>query len=153
MITAQIETLANGLEELKPLLPVHWEELALNQDEVPLDPQYEEYLKRERLGMVLYVTLRKSGKLIGYFVGFVAPGMHYKTCLTLTMDIFYIYPDHRGDGGGLILFNMVKREAKRRGVQRWFVGNKEHANFHATRLFEAMGFQKIETYYSMMLGD
>lgn len=154
MITAQIESLTQGLEELKPLLPLHYEELSLHQFHgIPLNPQYDEYLRRDAAGMVLYVTLREDGKLIGYFIGFIASGMHYKDCLTLTMDIFYVIPEHRGSKGGITLFSAVKNEAKRRGVKAWFMGNKEHSKVHATALFEAMQAEKAETYYCLWLGD
>lgn len=151
MITAQIEPL--NLDELKPLLPKHYEELSLHQFHgFPLNPQYGVYLAREQDGQLLYATLRQYGVLCGYFVGFVNPGLHYQDCLTLTMDIFYILPEFRGNGGGVTLFTEVKREAVRRGVKAWFVGNKEHSKVHATALFEALGFEKSETYYCMWLG-
>ena len=151
MMTAQVETLEHGLDELKPILPLHWAELGLNRDEIPLDPQYEVYLQRERNGEVLYVTVRKDGDLIGYFVGFIAPGLHYQTCLTLIMDIFYIHPDHRGAACGILLFDMVRLEARRRGVRRWFVGHKEHSKIHPAKLFAHYGFEQVETFYSLML--
>ena len=96
-------------------------------------------------------TNREAGKLVGYFVGFVAPGLHYETCLTLTMDIFYVHPDHRRGIGGLKLFRAVEKEAKRRGVQRMLVGSKCHAD--ASTLFERLGYTEVERYYSMWLGD
>lgn len=151
MITAHVESLTSVLPSLKPLLPIHWEELGLNRDTVPLDPQYGTYLARDAYGEVLFVALRKQGDLIGYFIGFVAPGLHYQTCMTLTMDIFYVLPEHRGSKAGVALFSEVKDEAKRRGVRRWFVGNKEHSKVHAEQLFLHLGFEKVETYYSMML--
>jgi len=150
MITSQIESFRERLDELKPLLPLHYEELALDKDSVPLDPQYDLYFAREARGELLFVTLREEGALIGYFIGFIAPGMHYRTCLTLTMDIFYVHPEHRGKRGGLTLFQAVKKEAIRRGVNRWFVGHKTHMP-DAGRLFKLMGFREIETSYSMML--
>lgn len=153
MITFQRESFRDRLGELKPLLPLHWEELALDKDKVPLDPQYDIYVAREDRGELLFVTCRENGILCGYFIGFIAPGLHYKTCLTLTMDIFYIVPEHRGNRAGVGLFEFVKKEAIRRRVQRWFVGNKEHAKVHAEALFSHLGFEKVETYYSMWLGD
>ena len=151
MITAQVESLAQMLEQLKSMFPAHWEELALNKDKEPLDPQYDLYLQRDRRGEVLLVTLRQDGDLVGYFVGFIAPGLHYKTCLTLTMDIFYIWPGARGLCGGLILFKAVQKEAKRRGVQRMYVGSKLHAD--ASWLFEKLGYEEVERYYSIWLGE
>lgn len=150
MLTAQVEEFSDQLEELKPLLPLHYAELALNQDRVPLSPQYSTYLERDSRGEVLFITLRDKGELAGYFIGFVAPGLHYSTCLTLTMDIFYVHPDHRGAGGGFHLFRYVEQEAKRRGIQRMFVGSKCHKE--ASWLFEKLGYQKVEVYYSAWLG-
>lgn len=150
MITAHLEKLADSLEELKPILPLHYKELALNQDDVPLDPQYDVYMAREANGELIFVALRDAGNLVGYFIGFIAPGLHYKTCLTCTMDIFYVHPEWRGNNGGAVLFKFVEKELKRRGVQRWFVGSKNHKE--STFLFEKLGFDPVETYYSKMLG-
>lgn len=151
MITIAVESLTEGLEELKRYFPLHWEELALNKDKVPLDPQYDIYLRRDALGEVMYLTVRECGILIGYFVGFVAPGLHYKTCLTLTLDIFYIDPEKRTSRSGFRLFKAVEHEAKRRGVQRMFVGSKLHKD--ASRLFEALKYTEVERYYTHWLGD
>jgi GNAT superfamily N-acetyltransferase len=149
-LTAQVESLTALLPELKPLFPEHYRELALNQDDVPLDPQYDEYLRRDAAGAVMLVTLRDRGSLAGYFVAFVAPGLHYRTCLTLTMDIFWVHPVHRGKMGGVTLFRAVEKEARRRGVQRMFAGSKCHKE--ASFLFERLGYDRVEVYYSKWLG-
>lgn len=149
MITAQVESFMAQLDELKPILPTHYEELALDKDDCPLDPRYDVYERMEAAGELLFVTLRQRGALIGYFIGFVHPGLHYQTVLTCHMDIFYVHPEHRGNGGGQILFAEVERELKRRGVTRWFVGAKLHLD--ASWLFERLGFRRIEVYYSKVL--
>lgn len=151
MLTVAIESLTEGLEEIKALLPIHWQELALNKDKVPLDPQYEEYKKRDSLGMVIYATLRERGELRGYFVGFVAPGLHYRTCLTCHMDIFYVHPEHRNGRGGYKLYKEVEKELKRRGVARIFVGFKIHMP-DAKRLYEMLGYEPCEETYTKYIG-
>lgn len=151
MITAQAEPFPPFLEEVKPILPLHYEELALHKEKVPLDPQYHIYLARDELGEVVVVTLRDTGKLIGYFVGFIAPGLHYRTCLTCNMDIFYVHPEHRGRGAGFVLFREVEKELKRRGVQRLFVGSKLHKD--ASWMFERLGYTEVERYYTTWLGE
>ena len=151
MLTAQIESFTERLEEFRPLFPLHWEELALNKDKVPLDPQYDIYIQREARGELLFVTLRELGTPVGYFIGFIAPGLHYRTCLTCTMDIFYVHPAKRGGRGGIKLFKFVEKELRRRGVDRWFVGSKCHAD--ASWLFEILGFDRVEVYYSKWLGE
>lgn len=92
MITAHIESFEENLEYLKPLLPIHYRELALNQDKVPLSPQFDKYAAAEQHGELIFITLRKAGQMVGYFIGFIAPGLHYSTCLTCQMDIFYVLP-------------------------------------------------------------
>jgi len=81
----------------------------------------------------------------------VAPGLHYKTCLTLTMDIFWVKPEYRGKSAGIRLFKTVEAEARRRGVQRMFMGSKLHKD--AGWLFEKLDYKPVETYYSKFLGE
>ncbi|MES3022739.1 MAG: hypothetical protein V4857_14260 [Pseudomonadota bacterium] len=151
MLTCHIESLADRLEEIKVLLPEHYKELALNQDKVPLSPQYEVYLERERAGGLLFVTMRDAGGMVGYFLGFIAPGLHYSTCLTCTMDIFYVRKDKRKGSAGVRLFRFVEAELRRRRVQRWFMGSKIQAD--ASALFKRIGAAPVETYYSKWLGE
>lgn len=151
-LKVQTERLVEKLDDIKPLLPVHWEELALDQDKVPLDPQYDIYLAREARGELVYVTVRnEDDELVGYFIGFIAPGLHYKTCLTCNMDIFYILPEYRGKRAGEMLFQFVELHLKSRGVDRWFVGSKMHKD--SSFLFKMLGFEQVETYYSKWIGD
>jgi len=151
MMTFAVESLTENLESLKPMFPLHWQELALNKDQVPLDPQYDIYLARDARGEVMFIAGREAGEIMAYFVGFVAPGLHYKTCLTLTMDIFWVKPEYRGKSAGIRLFKTVEAEARRRGVQRMFMGSKLHKD--AGWLFEKLDYKPVETYYSKFLGE
>lgn len=151
MITCSVEQLEDVLPEMKLLFGGHWEELALDKASVPLDPQYDVYLERERQGQTLTVVMRENALIIGYWVGFIAPGLHYRTCLTATMDIFYIKPEARGGTKALKMFRFVERELVRRGVQRWIMGTKLHHD--VGRMFEALGLRPIETYYSKLLKE
>jgi GNAT superfamily N-acetyltransferase len=151
MITCHVESFEERLAELQVLLPLHYRELAMNQDKVPLSPIYSHYIDRERAGGLLFVTLRDAGQLVGYFIGFIAPGLHYSTCLTCTMDIFYVHPDKRTGSAGVRMFRFVETELKRRGVQRWFMGSKIQAD--ASALFKRIGAAPVETYYSKWIGE
>lgn len=151
MLTCHVESFEERLSELQTLLPEHYKELALNQDKVPLDPQYGVYIERERQGALLFVTLRDAGELVGYLIAFIAPGLHYKTCLTCITDIFYVRQDKRGSRAGVRLMQFVEAELKRRGVQRWFIGSKLHKD--ASPLFEYMDMSPVETTFTKWLGD
>lgn len=152
MITTAVESLREGIEELKVLLPTHYRELALNKDKVPLRPLYDQYFRLEESGNLMYVTLREAGELVGYFIGFIRPHMHYETMLVCTMDIFYVDPERRtaNPRAGVKLFRAVEKEAQRRGVHNLVVGSKLHKD--ASILFKYLGFDPIETYYAKWIG-
>jgi GNAT superfamily N-acetyltransferase len=151
MITFQEETYDEVFKEMTEIFPTHWKELALDQEQVPLDPQYEVYRDREKAGQLLVLTIRKDSVMVGYFIGFVCPALHYKTCLTCTMDIFYVHPDHRGGSLGVKLFTRVKDICKSRGVKKIVVGSKMHKD--ASVLFERLGYTEIERFFSLWIGD
>lgn len=150
MITAVPEPFMSQVEELKPLLPLHWEELGIYKDKQPLDPFWEAYDSLEKAGQLLYVPLRNHGALVGYFIGTITPGLHYRQTLTCRMDICFVTPPHRGEAGRY-LFDAVKGELKRRGVQIWWVGSKDHHPIEG--FYEALGFERQETHFAMWIGE
>ena len=150
MITAGPEPWRPTIDEMMPLLPLHWDELALDKYFVPLMPQWHVYDERAAKGEFHIVVLREGGRIIGYYWGFIAPGLHYAQTLTAHMDIFFVHPEHRRGRNGIILFEAVERELRRRGVQRWVVGAKLHKD--ASPLFKRLGFTPIEMYHSKWLG-
>ncbi|MCY1459922.1 hypothetical protein D9M71_774380 [compost metagenome] len=123
----------------------------MNKDKVPLSPRWDQYVAQEAAGVLFFVALRDAGKLAGYFIGFVSPGLHYSTCLTCIQDIFYVKPDDRGAAAGKILFDFVETELKRRGVQRLITNSKNH--FPAAWMFDRRGYECIETIHSKWIGD
>jgi len=151
MITAQIESLSDCLEEMTPLFPEHHKELGLFQDKMPLDPNYDLYWRREASGELVMATIRKNGKIVGYWPTFISPGMHYKSTLTATMDILWVHPDERGSHAGMMLFDVLKKELKRRGVKLWWAGSKNHKQIEW--FLKMCGFEPAETYFCMWLGD
>lgn len=151
MLTAQVELLRDMLPDIKGLLPLHWNELALNKDKVPLKPDYDRYIALEELGIMCTVVLRENGVAIGYVIGLISPHLHYMSCLTYIMDILYVSPDKRQSTGGMKLMTTLLKELKRRGVQRAVFNTKVHHNI--SPLFIKFGGKHIEEIYSIWLGD
>ena len=150
MITCQVELLANCLLELKALLPLHYEMLSLHKAHgFPLQPQYNKYLLDESLGLCSTIVMRDLGRIVGYWIHYIAPGRHYETCLTSIMDIFFIHPEYRSGSAALRLVHAVEAENRRRGVKLWFAGEKLHAP--VGRLFAACGFEPVERTWAKWL--
>lgn len=103
------------LEEVKPLLEKHWDEISHFKD-IPLDPDYDLYLKMQQLKMIHCYSMRQpNGALSGYAVYFVRPNMHYKQCLTATEDIIFVDPEKRGYG--MFFISWCDEQLKKLGVQ------------------------------------
>ena len=150
MMTASVESFTERLDELVTLFPAHWKKLALDKDQVPLDPDYAAYAERERRGELLCIVLRDAGRVVGYWTAFIAPGLHYHGCLTASLDMWNISPDHETGVAAMILMRAAEREYRRRGVKRSFVGEKIHRP--CGRLYRAFGYAPVETHYSRMIG-
>lgn len=150
---AQRENFTAGFAEFEPLTKWHWKEIALWQDDFPLDPLWGEYFKRDSAGQVLYVTLRKEGKLVGYYIGFLSPALHYASCKVLMTDIWYVMSDARGMLGGRTLIRKVIEEAKRESVDVFFIGAKVHkeSSLRAQRFLSLLDFVPTDTLMSMRI--
>lgn len=146
MITTQVESFEAALPELAPIFPRHWQELALFRDRMPLAPQYQEYIERERAGRLFLVTVRVDGKVAAYYVAQVAPGFHYAGTMTGTMDMVYVVPEQRQRGLVLPLFRCVERELRRRGVQVWYSGYKAHKPNGLDQILPVLGFEPADVY-------
>lgn len=152
MITAQVESFEAALPELNALFPRHWEELALFRDRMPLAPQYDEYVTRERSGRLFLVTVREGSRIAAYYTAQIAPGFHYAGTLTGTMDLTYVVPELRERGLALPLFRCVERELRRRGVQVWYSGYKAHKPNGLDQLLPVLGFEPADVYMIKWLG-
>lgn len=150
MLTTHIEHLMSQLDEILKLTPTHYHEISEHyKHDIPLNPDYNKYIIKENNGEILYITLRDSGKLVGYYIGFIHAALHYQDCLTLALDIIYVSPDSRGQKGGVLLMDAVKKEAKRRGVRIITMGCKESHKIYMERLLLESGFAPFETHYSL----
>ncbi len=147
MLTFQIDSFEHSIPELRELFPVHHAELALFKDQMPLDPDYAEYVRREREGSLFLVTGRRNGGVVCYYVANVRPGFHYQSTLTGTMDIAYVIPEFRNKGLALPLFRHVEQELRRRGVKVWYSGHKLHNPLGMPKLHELLGFVPADQYW------
>ncbi len=154
MLTASIEKFCDNLDEFKTVAAAHYDEISEHKSHgIPLNPQYEVYLRREELGELLFIALRDAGKMVGYLMSFITPGLHYADCLTSIGDIFFVYPKDRGRFGGVMLFKAWENECRRRGVKLMCAGIKiKHAD-QAKRLMEVMQFFEAEIMFWKFLED
>ena len=123
MSTFAVETYDQIIEEIKPMLPEHWAELAVHKD-IPLDPDFEFYRRAHEAGMLLFLTCRKEGALIGYAIWVVKTHPHYRAHTWALNDIVWLHPDHRGEKTGRAFVTFWEAEFTSRGVNVVHVDTK-----------------------------
>ena len=142
------ETVAGVLDEIKPLLARHWEEIATYQD-IPLDPDYDAYLAAEARGCVRVFTARSDKRLVGYGVFFVG-NLHYRSSRIATQDILFVLPEFRQGRVGYGLVRFISRQLSAEGLQVVYQHVKL-AHPALGRLLELDGYEPVETIYARRL--
>lgn len=129
------------IQEMLPLFEKHYIEIAHFKD-IPLDPDFETYMKMEDAGILrVYTARNEQGVLIGYAVYFLKHNLHYKSSLQALQDIIFIDPAHRGVGAKLIIW--CDRELKKEGVQL-VCQHIKVATPHTIALFKRLGYEEID---------
>lgn len=135
------------LEELLPMLELHWAEIAVYQD-IPLDPDVETYAALEAQGQLRIYTAREAGALRGYAVFFVRPNLHYKGSKQAWQDVFYIDPRERFRGG-FMLVRYCEAALRAEGVQVVYHHAKLINGFG--QLLKTMKYQLVDEIYAKRL--
>lgn len=134
-------------EEIKPLIKIHWREIAHYQD-IDLDPDWDFYSKAEAANCLRVFTARKEGKLIGYALYFLKSNAHYKGSLQASQDILFVHPEHRGKLG-MKLIKWCDAQLQAEGVQVVYHHVKTAHNFGP--LLERMGYQAVDIIFAKRL--
>lgn len=136
-------------DEVFPLLLSHYQEVAHYKD-IPLDPDWEKYLKLEEMEMLRIFTAREvDGKLCGYAVFFIHPNPHYRTSIQANQDVLYIDPSKRGFGKEFIPWCDEMLRAEGVHVVYHHLKAKPHLDF--SPLLERIGYELIDKIYGRRL--
>lgn len=149
MTTYQVERLRDMHREMEPLLKEHWAEIALDHEAVPLDVDWERYLKLDDSEALSIVTARIDGALVGYHVAVISGHLHYKSTLHGITDVYYVKPEYRTGRLPLRLFQAVGAEMQRLGVVKLITGTKVH--FDQGRFFEHLGYRETERVFTKLV--
>lgn len=141
--------LVENWQNVDEMLQNHWKEVALDQELMKLDPDYERYRKLVEQNALVVITAREDDKMIGYAIYFLARHLHYKTLLMALEDIHYIDPTHRNQGVGSAM--LAKGEEVLKGLGVCYVHLRKKAKSEETNLYADLGYSPIETVWGKRL--
>ena len=150
MIEYKEETFDQVIDEIKPLLEDHYDEIALDKEAIKLNPDYGIYKSLCDSGVMRVITARDGNKLVGYCVCIIKYHLHYKDSLTAFNDIFYISKEYRKGLTGVKLFIKTEEILKKYGVQRIAMNTKVHHDVGA--IFDRLGYKETERVFTKMIG-
>jgi GNAT superfamily N-acetyltransferase len=161
--TYQVEKYADVIDEIWPMLEAHYLEIATDKGIKPFDPDLTRYQAMEDQACLRIFTARQDdgnpkgwvrgvvnpGRLIGYFVSFVLPGLHYQQTMMAINDIMYIMPEHRGGTVGYRLVKLATEDLKNLGADVLIIHMKVDYPFRS--LLTKLGFHLTEENWERVL--
>ncbi len=119
-IMVREESIVSAMNELSELTKDHYQEIAQDQEDIPLDPDWLRYVALERAERFCLVTVREDGKLVGYSAFFVHSHIHYSSTKFGINDVIYLAPRLRKTGVGAELLFKSEEALRARGVKKVF---------------------------------
>lgn len=140
MIRFQSEDVHSFLRDGEKIFPLHFKELALNQEKIPLDMDFALYRDLYRKQLLHIVTARTEKEMVGYHLAIVVTHHPHNASAGpyATTDMFYILPEHRKGGTGAKLLIAAEVALTKLGVKRMAISTKLHSS--QQKLFEALGW-------------
>ena len=134
----RIEAIA---EEIKPLHQAHWNETEGHRHGLPFNPDYAAFVRYERAGRYVLLTLREGGRLSGNCAMYLDKSMHTQTIIA-TEDTLYLLPDARKGRVARHFVAYIERAMRQLGAREIHITVKTVNK--AGRFFRMLGYRHIE---------
>ena len=150
-LTYAQETWSQYAPDAEKLWPFHHREVALDQDTIPLDVDWERYAALDAAGNLHIVTARdEQGALQGYCLAVVTTHLHYQSTLHAQYDVYWLAPASRRGLAGYRLFQVMERTLQARGVHKLLSACKLHLDVGP--LFTRMQWRETERTFTKYIG-
>lgn len=144
LIYARENTSPALFDEMWPLIQAHYKEIARFQN-IPLDPNFELYMKLDSAGALRVFTARSDdGLLLGYGCFLVHGHLHFKNSLQAFHDLLFIEKAARGRGAFFIKY--CDDQLKLEGVQVISYGVSVQNDWGA--ILKRRGYEAVDTVYA-----
>lgn len=142
------ERLAPILRELLPMIEKDWRENGIDHDKVPLQLNIPQYLDYDLMAILHIVTAREDDLLVGFMFAFVHPHIMHSGLGWCLINLYYLYPEYRGQGIGTAMLKALEKflQSAKVGVVE---ASKKIGHDHG--LFERNGYKATDTVMRKLL--
>jgi hypothetical protein len=147
MYSIKEESTLEVFHECLKLGEAHYNEVEGKAPRIPYNVDYELAKTLIELGLVVIVTARSGGQLVGYFVNLISKDFFTSRKEAKELGI-YVKPEFRGSS---VFYRMTKATEKiiaDKGVVSMYIMFKEG---HDKGLAQKLGYEKTETVYQKFL--
>lgn len=149
--TIGVERFSSIVEEMHALHELHWLETEKHRHGLTLNPDYLQFIARERSGQMVQFTMRcAKGVLVGNLRMYLATSLHTQTRYA-SEDTLFIHPDHRGGFAVMALMRFAESSLHAIGIREIRVSTKtvNKADVHMRR----MDYTPVAIEFVKFLGD
>ena len=150
MIEFTVESFTNVRPEYGAFVYRYWNNTPENHDEVPLDIDWNVYLKMDADKLLHLMVARDDGRMVGVALYMVMMDPKHRKRRVAHCDTFAVARDYRGKGVGKQLYIAVESSLFPLEVDEIRNGYREV--YHTKPLFEKLGFKLIERTYAKKVG-
>ena len=144
------------LREFVPVLQVHYQETATYPKQLPIEPNFDQLCQMDEMGMLLTLTVRHEGKLVGYLLATVGAHLNFVMTQFSTAYMYYLAPEYRRGWNGVRMFRIWISAMRKRGIRVLQVAEtikvRGRHGRHVGILMRYLGFKCVERSYSRLLG-
>lgn len=134
--------------ELVALAPLHGREA--RPADPPIDLDVAKYLALKRAGVLVMVTARDGGALVGYGVAIVFPRMQHRGVVAAQTDGVWLAATHRRPRVLARMIVCLEASLRARGVVECSIGAQSEDHSLA-RVLESLGYRKRAIYFDRRL--
>jgi len=116
-------TLDEFIDNIQPLLELHYQELTLDKDIMTLKPNWPRYRELMALDKMAVMGAYENDKLVGYSVFFKEAHIHYDDNIIAKNDVLFLHPNCRQGITGIKLIKASEEMLQHQGVSKviWHV--------------------------------
>jgi GNAT superfamily N-acetyltransferase len=133
------DAIVDFIEQIKPLLELHYEEITLDKDVIKLKPNWERYLRLSHMDKLATLAAYDDDKLVGYSIFFLEEHIHYEDNIIARNDVLFLHPEYRKGMTGIKLIKASEDMLSNMGVSKIFWHIKYSRDFRS--ILYRMGYK------------